>query len=94
MPDYNVCPLKAYVSCFSLAKIISGLDKNILHQNLYITLFLGYKAENMFIKQPCYMQTKMYRLYRKLTIYGHFSISAIHFGGPPSNCVISKTVLK
>ena len=31
------------------------------------------------VPQKCCIQTKMYRLYRKLTIYGHFSIESIHF---------------
>ena len=28
--------------------------------------------------QKCCIQTKMYRLYRKVTIYGHFSVQSIH----------------
>ena len=27
----------------------------------------------------CYIRTKMNRLYRKMTIYGHFSILSFHF---------------
>ena len=38
-------------------------------------------------------QNKMYRLYRKMTIYGHFSIKSIYFWNPSSNHVISKIVL-
>ena len=34
---------------------------------------VGGKKQCLF-KQPCYIQTKMYRLYRKMTIHGHFSI--------------------
>ena len=45
-----------------------------VHRNLCITPLLGSKAEIMLVKQPCYTETKMYRLYRKMTIYGHFSI--------------------
>ena len=35
----------------------------------------------------------MYRLYRKMTIYGHFSIYSIHFWDPCLNRVVSRTVL-
>ena len=35
--------------------------------------------QNILAKQPCCIQTKMYRLYRKMTINGHFSIQSIHF---------------
>ena len=34
-----------------------------IHHNLLITLFLGSIAETILVKQPCYIQTKMYRLY-------------------------------
>ena len=44
----------------------------LLHHNLCITLLM--EAETVLVKQPHYIQTKMYRLYRKMTIYGHFSI--------------------
>ena len=40
----------------------------------FITPLLGSKAQTMLVEQACYIQTKMYRLYRKMTIYGHFSI--------------------
>ena len=46
----------------------------IIHHNLFKTLLLGSTAETLFVKQLHYIQTKMYRLYRKMTIYGHFSI--------------------
>ena len=39
-----------------------------------ITLLLGSKPETVLVKQLCYIQSKMYRLYSQLTIYGHFSI--------------------
>ena len=42
-------------------------------QPLYNTV-VGSKAETVLVKQPCYIQTKMYRLCRKMTINGHFSI--------------------
>ena len=29
----------------------------------------GDRAETVLVKQPCYNQTKMYRLYRKITTY-------------------------
>ena len=45
-----------------------------IHHNLFITLLLGSIAKTVLVKQPCYIQTKMYRLYWKMTIYGHFSI--------------------
>ena len=45
-----------------------------VHHNIFITLLLGSIAKTVFVKQPCYIQTKMYRLYWKMTIYGHFSI--------------------
>ena len=41
---------------------------------LFITLLLGSIALTVLVKQPCYIQTKMHRLYWKMTIYGHFSI--------------------
>ena len=62
--------------------ILSNMDcikgchqwKNIFlkHQNLFITLLLGSKAKTVLAKQSCCIQTKMYRIYRKMTIYGHF----------------------
>ena len=33
-----------------------------------------YKAKTMLAKQPCCIETKINRLYRKMTIHGHFSI--------------------
>ena len=43
-----------------------------VHHNLFITPLLGSIAWTVLVKQPCYIQTKMYRLYWKMTIYGHF----------------------
>ena len=36
-------------------------------QALYIT-----KAEYVLVNWWCYIQTQIYRLYRKMAIYGHF----------------------
>ena len=44
-----------------------------VHQNLFITLLLGYKVKAVLAEQPCCVQAKMYRINRKMTIYGHFS---------------------
>ena len=45
-----------------------------IYHSLFITLLLGSKAETKLVKQPCYIQTKMDRFYRKITFYGHFSV--------------------
>ena len=45
-----------------------------IHHKLFITLLLGSKAKTIVVKQPSYSQTKILRLYRRITIYGHFSI--------------------
>ena len=50
-----------------------------LHQNLFITQSLGSKTKTVLAKQTCCIQTKMYGLYRKMTINGHFSIWSIYF---------------
>ena len=42
----------------------------IVHHNLLITLLLESKAKTMLAKQQCFIQTKMYRLCCKMTIYG------------------------
>ena len=72
-------------------RICTELNDSELHHNLFITLLLGYKAETVLVKQPFYIQTKTYRIYRKMTVYGHFSIKPIHFWDSSLNCVISKT---
>ena len=41
----------------------------IVHHNLFRALLLGFKAGAVLVKQPCYITTKMYRLYRKMTIF-------------------------
>ena len=38
-----------------------------IHHNLFITSLLGSKAETV-LKYPCNIQTKIYRLYRKMTM--------------------------
>ena len=53
-------------------KHTKNISPILLHHNLCITLLM--EAETVLVKQPHYSQTKMYRLYRKLTIYGHFYI--------------------
>ena len=53
------------------------LRRNYIYHNLFITLLLRPKAETVLVKQLCYIQTKMHRFYRKITIYGHFSIIII-----------------
>ena len=39
-----------------------------IHHNLFTTLLLGSKAESVLVKRKWYIQMKMYRLYRKMTI--------------------------
>ena len=53
---------------------ITSILIGTVHHSLYITLLLESEAEPVFVKKLCYIQTKMYRLLRKMTIYGHFSI--------------------
>ena len=65
-------------------------NKMHIHHNLFIILLLGSKEETVLVKQPCHIQTKMYIFYRKMTIYGHFSIKYIHFWDPSLNRVTSK----
>ena len=55
----------------TISLYLRGLD---IHHNLLVTLLLGFKTENMLVKQVCYVQTKMYKLYRIMTIYWHFSL--------------------
>ena len=35
---------------------------------MYITLLLRSKAETLLVEQPCYIQTKIFSLYRKMSI--------------------------
>ena len=46
----------------------SASDIFAAHHNHSITLLLGFNAKTAMLHK------KMYRLYRKMTIYGHFSI--------------------
>ena len=48
-------------------------------QPLYNSVIAGIQSKNMLADQLCCIQTKMCRLYRKMGIYGHFSIQSIHF---------------
>ena len=57
-----------WTSCAELLTIFSKLYF-IVHHNLIITHLLGSRAETMLVIQPCYIQTKMYRLYRIMTIF-------------------------
>ena len=45
--------------------IVTGCDGHvqlsIIHHDLFITLLSGSKAKTVLVKQPCYIQTKMYR---------------------------------
>ena len=80
--------LKAYAKAGAIAEEVLGGIRTVVAfggqekecarsvftpQPLYNT-FVGVKTETLLVKQPCYIQTKMYRLYRKMTINGHFSI--------------------
>ena len=56
-------------------KHTNNISPILLHHNLCITLLM--EAETVLVKQPRYIQTKLYRLYRKMTICGHFSIKSI-----------------
>ena len=47
---------------------IGSLVQVKIHCNLVITLWLGSKAKSLLAKQPGCSQTKMYRIYRKMTI--------------------------
>ena len=49
-------------------------EKGDNQHNLSITLLLRSKAETVLLKLLCYFQSKVYRVYRKMTISGHFSI--------------------
>ena len=53
---------------------VSFLANLFVHHDLLIKMLLGSKAETMLVKQPFFIQTKMYRLHRKMNLYGHFFI--------------------
>ena len=61
--------------------------------HFYLALLLEPKADTLLVKEPCYNQTNMYGLYKKMTIYVHFSIQSIHFWSSTINHVVTKTVL-
>ena len=65
--SYNILYLKD--DCWRGEHLFSL--KTHLHYNLLITLLFGSKAETMLVKQQCYIQIKIYRIYRKMT-YGHY----------------------
>ena len=78
---YFSCILFLIVNFKSSLKNLCWLVKVLaeyIHHNLFITLILGSKAET--IKQPCYIQTKMYNLYRKMIIYVIFLYNLYIFG--------------
>ena len=66
---------------------------------LYNTI-VGVHSITVLVKQPCYIQTKMYRLYWKMTIYGPFYNIIYTFLGSIfepcyiQNCVIKNHVIK
>ena len=43
-----------------------------IHHNFLIIQLRRFKVKPVLAKQLCCIQTKMYRLYRKMTINGHF----------------------
>ena len=51
-----------------------------LYHDLFITLLLGSIAQTVLVKQPSYSQTKMYRLYWKMTIMVIFQYNLYIFG--------------
>ena len=65
---------------------------SMIYHNLFIILLPGSKAEPLLGEQPCCIQRKIYRLYRKVTIYTFlgsiFKLCLIQ------NCVIVKCVIK
>ena len=62
---------KAYQNFLNIA-IIPDDPRSVANtpQSLCNTV-AGVQSRNL-VKQLCYIQTKMYRLQRKITIYGHF----------------------
>ena len=45
---------------------INQIELMMIHHNLVITRLLGSETYTVLVKQPCYIQAKMYRLYRKM----------------------------
>ena len=51
-----------------------------IHHNLFITWLLGSKVKTELATQPCCIQTKMSRSYRKMTKNGHFCLDTTLLG--------------
>ena len=90
VPDWSIEP--ATNSWAHTRLCYQGQSGKKVHYNIFITLLLGSKAETMFFKQLCYIQTKMYRLYRKMTIYTF--LGSIFKSCYIQNLVITKSVIK
>ena len=81
------------MSLSAIGGVPASRNDNV-HHNLFKTLLLRYKAKPLFAKQPCCIQTKMYRWHRKIEnrqymvifLYNLFIFVWIqHFWGPPLN---------
>ena len=57
-----------------LYNTIDNIKRDIKHHIIIITPFLGSKYKNLVSQTTMLYPNKMYRLYRKMTINGHFSI--------------------
>ena len=69
-------------------------NSDTVHHNLSITLLLGSKTETVLVKQLCHIQTKIHRLYRKMTIYGLFVYTIYTFSESIFKpCYIQNTVI-
>ena len=109
-PFFNICqrPLKNHASKrLNFIKLQHVKEKGLtdrvllLHHNLFRTLSLGFKVETLLVKQLCYIQTKMYRLYRKWPLMAIFLYTLIYtFLGSIfkpcyiQNCVLMNSVIK
>ena len=58
-----LCTQSAQTQSLGLLLLVS------IHHNLFITLLLGSTAKAVLAKQPCCIQTKVYRFNKKLTMY-------------------------
>ena len=84
----------AYICGIETAYIYRDVSKNVntlIHHNLFITVLLGSNGNTLLAKQLYCIQTKMNILYRKMTIYGYFSIYIIYTFLFGNNHVVSKT---
>ena len=66
-------PFHAFVSVTYFYNAPDLITVMLVHHNPFITLLLGSKRETMLAKQLCYIQTKMHRVSRIMTIYVHLS---------------------